>query len=252
MPVGRHARIPGAREANRRKGGKRFDVAVHEGGMDRARNAGRMAAEARLDGVCVVRASLGVEAVGTGEAVEDCKSLAGVERAFRNAKGDLRIRPVHVCPADHVRARVFPCTLALHVERRMRRRLASMLFEDDDRAGARAQRNSPVERAGVSARARARADTKRTPDGLHAHSFLTLLDDRAGMALNQLRLPGRGESELAVVTKPARVRERAFGLLGVKPDRNVPMRMIRSPGGLGDGKTSKSRSMAAESRLRSP
>ncbi len=45
------------------------------------------------------------------------------------------------------------------------------------------------------------------------------------MALNQLRLPGHGDSLLAAVTTPTRVQERAFGLPGVKPDRNVPMRM---------------------------
>ena len=32
----------------------------------------------------------GRKAIGTEAAVEACKSLAGVERAFRNAKGDLR------------------------------------------------------------------------------------------------------------------------------------------------------------------
>ena len=113
--------------------------------------------------------------------------------------------------------------LALHVEWHMRQRLAPMLFEDDDREGARAQRNSPVEKAEVSDSAKAKADTKLTPDGLPVHSFRTLLDDLSGMALNQLRLPGHGESLLSVVTAPTPVQKRAFQLLGVKPDQNVPI-----------------------------
>ena len=173
----------------------------------------------------MVRTSLDAGAVGPEAAVEDCKSLAGVERAFRNAKGDLRIRPVHVCTEDRVRAHVFLCMLALHVEWHMRRRLAPMLFEDDDREGARARRSSPVEPARVSERAKAKASDKRTPDGLPVHSFRTLLADLSGVVLNRVRLPGRGDSLLSVAARPTPVQERAFELLGVGHDQDVPMRM---------------------------
>ncbi|MCY3981733.1 MAG: hypothetical protein OXF51_08215 [Alphaproteobacteria bacterium] len=54
----------------------------------------RIAAEARLDGIYVIRTSLGAEAMGTEAAVDAYKSLAGVERAFRNAKTDPPIRRV--------------------------------------------------------------------------------------------------------------------------------------------------------------
>ena len=111
------------------------------------------------------------------------------------------------------------CMLALHVEWHMRRRLAPILSGDDDRGAARAQRNSPVERA------RAKADTRRAADGLPAHSLRTPLDDLATLTLNRLRLPGHGDSQLTAVTTPTPVQERAFGLLGVRPDRNVPIRM---------------------------
>ena len=96
-----------------------------------------------------------------------------------------------------------------------------MLFEDDDREGAR--RSSPVEPARVSQSVKAKADTKSAADGLPAHSLRTLLDNLATLMLNQMRLPG--DSPLTVVTKPTPVQERAFGLRGVKPDSNVPIRM---------------------------
>ena len=213
------------RDVNRRKVGKHLEVDVTDDGIAWRRRKDRIAAEARLDGVYVVRTSLDAASMGAAEAVEAYKGLAGVERAFRNAKSDLRIRPVYVYSPDHVRAHVFMCMLALHVEWHMRRRLAPMLFEDDDREGARARRSSPVEKAEVSESAKAKADTKLTPDGLPVHSFRTLLDDLSAMALNQLRLPGHGESLLTVVTTPTRVQKRAFELLGVKPDQNVPIRM---------------------------
>jgi len=213
------------RDINRRKVGKHIEVDVTDNGISWRRRQDRIDAEARLDGVYVIRTSLDSASMGAAEAVDAYKSLAGVERAFRNAKSDLRIRPVYVYSPDHVRAHVFLCMLALHVEWHMRRRLAPLLFEDDDRAGARAQRNSPVETARPSESARLKAATKRTADDLPAHSFRTLLDDLSGMALNQMRLPGHGESLLSVVTKPTPVQKRAFQLLGVDPDRNVPKRL---------------------------
>ncbi len=213
------------RDANRRKVEKHFEITVADDGISWSRRKERIAEEARLDGVYVIRTSLDADAMGAEEAVEAYKGLAGVERAFRNAKSDLRIRPVYVYSPDHVRAHVFMCMLALHVEWHMRRRLAPMLFEDDDREGARAQRSSPVEKAEVSDSAKAKADTKLTPDGLPVHSFRTLLDDLSGMALNQMRLPGHDETLLSVVTAPTPVQKRAFQLLGVKPDQSVPIRL---------------------------
>ncbi|MDE0694322.1 MAG: IS1634 family transposase, partial [Boseongicola sp.] len=179
------------RDANRRKVGKHFEIDVTDGGISWRRLEARIAAEARLDGVYVIRTSLDSASLGPEAAVEDCKSLASVERAFLTMKASrLRIRPVHVWSEDHVRAHVFLCMLAYHVEWHMRRDLAPILFEDDDREGARAQRNSPVEPARVSESARAKAADKRTPDGLPVHGFTTLLADLATLTLNEVTLPG--------------------------------------------------------------
>ncbi len=164
-------------------------------------------------GRSVVRTSLGAASMGAAEAVEAYKSLAGVERAFRNAKSDLRIRPVHVCSKNHVRAHVFMCMLAFHVEWHMRQRLAPMLFEDDDREAAR--RSAPVEKAEVSQSAKAKAADKRSPDGLPVHSFRTLLDDLGTLTLNDASLPGRPDSQFRIASEPTGLQAKAFGLLGV-------------------------------------
>ncbi len=211
------------RKANRRRVEKHFEITVTDGAITWSRRQERIDAEARLDGIYVVRTSLDSEAVGPEAAVEACKSLAGVERAFRNAKGDLRIRPVHVYSADRVRAHVFLCMLALHVEWHMRRRLAPMLFEDDDREGARARRNSPVGPAGVSDSAKAKAGTKRTPDGLPVHSFRTLLADLGTLTLNEVTLPGSPDHALPLLAKPTELQGRAFELLEIDLARDVAM-----------------------------
>ena len=213
------------RKANRKNVEKHFDITVTDAEMVWARSEERINAEARLDGIWVVRTSLGPDAIGTEAAVDAYKRLSTVERAFRMAKSDLAIRPIHVYTADHVRAHVFLCMLALYVEWHMRRRLAPLLFQDDDPEGARRARASPVAPAEVSESARDKAASKRTPDGLPVHSFRTLMEDLSTMVLNQLRLPGQESSLISIVTSPTPVQARALALLGVKPNHKVPIRM---------------------------
>ena len=210
------------REANRRKMEKHFEIAVTDDGVSWSRREGRIAEEARLDGIYVIRTSLESASLGAEAAVEAYKSLASVERAFLTMKASrLRIRPVHVYSEDHVRAHVFLCMLAYHVEWHMRRRLAPILFEDDDREGARARRSSPVEKAEVSESAKAKADTKRTPDGLPVHSFTTLLSDLGTLTLNHASIPGRPDSRFLLASEPTELQARAFELLGMDPDRDA-------------------------------
>src|SRR5215470_13978959 len=75
------------------------------------------------------------------------RTSAHVERAFRSLKTvDLHLRPIYHWLAPRVRAHVFLCMLACHVEWHMRERLKSMLFDDEDpiaAARARASRRRP-------------------------------------------------------------------------------------------------------------
>ena len=120
------------REANRRKVGKHFEITIGETDMSWTRRHESIAAEARFDGVCVIRTSL--KDIGPDAAVAVYKCLSAVERAFRTARSHLRVRPVHACIEDRVRGHVFLCMLSYYVEWHMRRRLAPLLFEDDARA----------------------------------------------------------------------------------------------------------------------
>ena len=131
------------RRGNRKKVEKHFNIEIRDGGMDWSRDAAGIARESALDGIYVVRTSLGKESIGGEAAVAAYKSLALVERAFRTMKtSGLRVRPFHVYSERRVRAHVFLCMLAWHVERSMREKLAPILFEDDDREAARAGRST--------------------------------------------------------------------------------------------------------------
>jgi len=114
------------------------------------------------------------------QAVRNYKSLSGVERAFRSLKTvDLHVRPIHHRQPDRVRAHIFLCMLAYYVEWHMRKNLAPLLFDDEDKLAAEQLRASVVAPAQRSPSAQAKAHTRRTPEDLPVHSFQTLLGDLA-------------------------------------------------------------------------
>ena len=210
------------RTANRRKVARLFDIETGNDGMRWSRNEERIAAEARLDGIYVIRTSLDADAIGAAEAVEAYKSLSQVERAFRLMKTSrLEVRPVHVYSAGRVRAHVFLCMLALYVEWHLRRRLAPLLYGEDDPQGARALRNSPVQKALVSESARKKAATKRTAEGFPVHGMTTLLADLATLTLNEVMLPKSPDHVFEMLAQPTPLQRRALELLEIDPARIV-------------------------------
>jgi hypothetical protein len=209
------------RELNRKKVGKHFEITVSAKALSWSRKQEQIAAEAQLDGIYIVRTSLQQQALGAEAVVAAYKSLAGVERAFRTSKEHLRVRPLHVYSEDHVRGHVFLCMLAYYVEWHMRQRLAPLLFQDDDPAAARAQRDTPVAAAQVSPSARDKARTKLTAEGFPAHSFPTLLADLANLVLNRVRLPTPEQAAITIATQPTKLQRRAFDLLGIDPKQDV-------------------------------
>jgi transposase len=145
---------------------KHFDLAIEDASFSFRRKQAEIAAEAALDGLYVIRASLLEAAIGAADAVSAYKSLSRVERAFRALKSvDLDIRPIHHWLSERVRAHVFLCMLSYYVEWHMRRALAPMLFDDEHKDAALASRASPVAKAPRSERAKARDAGKRSEDG---------------------------------------------------------------------------------------
>src|SRR5215211_6472167 len=154
---------------NRHKVAKHFKLTITDDAFRFSRNTTAIAAEAALDGFYVVRTNLPAATLDDAGTVRAYKSLAQVERAFRTLKGiDLRIRPLFHWLAARVRAHVFLCLLAYHVEWHMRRTLAPMLYEDDDRAAAEGLRESIVRPAQRSLAALSKQTRGITADGLPA------------------------------------------------------------------------------------
>ena len=206
------------RALRRYKVGKHFDTRCTGDAFSWERNEGRIAEEAALDGIYVIRTNVSADTLPAEEAVRAYKGLSRVERAFRSYKTvDLKVRPVHHRLEGRVRAHVFLCMLAYYVEWHMRRSLAPLLFDDDDPAAAGATRPSPVAPARPSPSARAKAGRKRTPDGLPVHSFQTLLADLATLTRNRVQPAAEGAVAADVLTRPTPLQAEAFRLLGVRP-----------------------------------
>lgn len=201
---------------NRKKMAKHFTRTITDDDFTFMRNDATIAAEAKLDGVYVLRTPVPREALDTEATVRSYKALSTVERAFRSCKTvDLEVRPVYHWSEDRVRAHVFVCLLAYHLEWHMRQALAPLLFDDHDRAAAQARRRSPVAKATVSPAAQRKAASKRTADGHPVHSFRTLLTDLATLTRNTVRF-GTGLHAIVLAT-PTALHKHAFDLLAIAP-----------------------------------
>src|SRR5208283_3474490 len=193
---------------------KHFDLAITDQSFSFARKTAEIAAEAATDGIYIVRTSLAAEILDDTATVRGYKSLAQVERAFRCIKTvDLHVRPIYHWLADRVRAHVFLCMLAYYLEWHMRRKLASMLFDDTDKQAAEAARASVVAPAQRSEAAVRKQTTGMTSDGLPVHSFHTLLADLATLTHNTIITAIAPALPLTVLARPTPVQRRAYELL---------------------------------------
>jgi len=177
--------------------------------------------EAAVDDLYVIRTTVPAGEMVAEEVVRAYKDLSVVEHAFRCLKSvDLKIRPFYHRLEGRVRAHAFLCMLAYYVEWHMRRALAPLLFDEEDRAAAEAQRQSVVAPAQRSPQAQRKARTKRTALGEPVHSFQTLLKDLATIARNTMVFNTDNSDSAEVptfenITTPTPLQQRAFDLLGV-------------------------------------
>jgi hypothetical protein len=190
---------------------KHFILEVEDTELRWNRDAQKIAAEAALDGIYVVRTSVPETAMNHCQVVERYKDLGAVEQAFRCLKTvDLKVRPIHHRLEGRVRAHVFLCMLAYYVEWHLRRALAPMLFEDD---APRQPRQDPVSPKKPSASATRKARTKKTPEGNPVHSFQTLLADLATIVRNTITPTLEGAPGWDQETEPTPLQLQALALI---------------------------------------
>ena len=159
------------RVLRRRKVAGHFTTSISDDHFSYARIQDSITAEAALDGIYVLRTTVGAGGLDSSEVVASYKALAQVERAFRAFNTGLDIRPIRQRTATRVRAHVFLRMLSYYLTWHMQARLAPLLFTDDDKPAAHAARTSPVAPAARSPRALAKAAAKHTSSGPPVHSF---------------------------------------------------------------------------------
>lgn len=171
------------RVVNKYKVAKHFDLTVEDRSFEFKILDAKVAAEAALDGIYVIRTNVPKKQLGTADAVRSYKGLCEVERAFRSLKTvDLKIRPIHHRLEDRVRAHIFLCMLAYYVEWHMREAWRELLFADED-LEAKNDRD-PVAPAQRSQEALEKIAERTLENGSPVHSFRTLLQDLATVVRN--------------------------------------------------------------------
>lgn len=202
---------------NRFKVGKHFVLEITDKRFSYERDEKKIAEEAALDGLYVIRTSVKSEAMGSEDVVRAYKDLSKVERAFRSIKTiDLKVRPIHHWLDERIRGHVFLCMLAYYVEWHMRQKLAPILFDDHQRQQVECERKSIVSLAPRSAAAIKKDQTKRTDEDGPVHSLRTLLEDLGTLGKNRVRIRST-DDEFYMLTQPTPSQARALDLLDVSP-----------------------------------
>jgi Transposase DDE domain len=116
---------------NKYKVGKHFDLDIQDSAFTFSVNEARVATEAALDGLYVIRTSAKAD-MSAEAAVLNYKRLAEVERAFCTLKGvDLQVRPIRHRLEARVKAHIFLSMLAYYVQWHLAEAWKPLLFADE-------------------------------------------------------------------------------------------------------------------------
>jgi transposase len=199
---------------NKYRVAKHFELEIREDGFDFHISEAKVAAEAALDGLYVIRTNVPSEQLDSADTVRSYKLLSNVERAFRCLKTvDLKVRPIHHHLEGRVRAHIFLCMLAYYVEWHMLAAWRELLFADEDQEAKRTR--DPVAPAERSSKALRKVSRHKLEDGTEAHSFRTLLEDLRTIVRNtcRRRQGAKEEGTFQITTTPNPRQQRALDLL---------------------------------------
>jgi transposase len=199
---------------NQYKVAKHFKLDIRDDAFDFAIDQDRVAEEAALDGLYVVRTSLCEQRMNTEDTVRSYKRLSEVERAFRSLKSiDIQVRPIHHHLETRVRAHIFLCLLAYYVQWHMLEAWRPLLFCDEDQDAKNSR--DPVAPAERSPATLDKVHSRTLEDGSETHSFRTLLTHLSTIVRNTCRMRGAAPDAptFDVLTTPDDKQQRAYDLL---------------------------------------
>jgi transposase len=212
---GRHAiGLRVGKVVNKHKVAKHFQLDISDDGLQFRIDDEKVAAEAALDGIYVIRTSLPTERMSSEDTVRSYKLLSNVERAFKSFKTiDLKVRPIRHRLETRVRAHIFLCMLAYYVEWHMLEAWRPLLFSDEEQEAKRSR--DPVAPARRSDSAERKVHTKRLENGAPVESFHTLMDSLSTIVRNKCRRYGAAPDEetFDLDTPPDARQSRAYSLL---------------------------------------
>jgi transposase len=198
---------------NKYKVAKHFKLAIDHASFSFELIEDRVAEEAALDGLYVIRTGVRQSLMSADDTVRNYKALTALERAFRSIKTvDLEVRPIHHHLEHRVRAHIFLCMLAWYVEWHMREAWRQLTFADDDQHAKLVR--DPVAPARRSDAALRKVQSRRLADGSQAHCFHTLLETLATVVRNTCRIPGdTTTATFDLLTTPHNLQRRAIELI---------------------------------------
>jgi len=190
---------------------KHLDVTITDTTLTITRRQQQIDAQARLDGIYLLRTSVPADQLDAAGVVLAYKNLAHVERDFRSIKvDDLDLRPVFHRLEDRVRAHVLICMLAAYLTWHLRRTLAPLTYTDQHPP-------TPTNPVAASTRsdAAARKASRHTDDhDQPVRSFRRLLDHLATLTRNDLRYgPADTGPIVPTLAEPTPTQRRVFELL---------------------------------------
>ena len=201
------------RVVNKYKVAKHFRLEIAEKMLTWRIDEEKVAGEAALDGIYVIRTSLKKTELNTDSAVSSYKLLSGVERAFRSMKSmDLDVRPIRHHLEARVRAHIFQCMLAYYVKWHMNEAWRGLLFCDENLQAKKSR--DPVAPARRSDAALDKVHSKQLEDGRPAHSFQTLMSRLSAIVRNVCRSAGTKDGPtFELTTTPDKTQQQALSML---------------------------------------
>jgi transposase len=190
---------------------KHFRVTITDTSLTAERDQASIDAEARLDGIYVIRTPVPATELDAAGTVTAYKNLKYVERDFRHIKADdLDLRPVFHRLEKRVKGHVLICMLAAYLTWHLRQAWAPLTYTDEEPPAPA----NPVAPARRSASAEAKASRQHDQAGRPYRSFRGLLAHLGTLTRNELQFAGTTATvPVPVLTEPTSEQRQAFELI---------------------------------------